>query len=36
MDWKNFADDFERMTCVLSVGKKADGGHGTVRIVTGN
>ncbi|MBQ6316699.1 MAG: sensor domain-containing diguanylate cyclase [Oscillospiraceae bacterium] len=36
MDWKNFADHFEPMTCVLSVEKKADGGYGTVRIVTGN
>ena len=36
MDWKRFADHFEPMTCVLSVEKKADGGHGTVRIVTGN
>ena len=36
MDWKCFADRFEPMTCVLSVEKKADGGYGTVRIVTGN
>ena len=36
MDWKSFADRFDSMTCIISVEKKADGGCGTVRIVTGN
>lgn len=36
MDWKQFADHFDAMTCVLSVEKKPDGSCGMVRIVTGN
>ena len=36
MDWKQFADGFSAMTCILSVEKKADGSCGTIRIVTGN
>lgn len=35
MDWKEFAESFDLMTCVLSVEKKPDG-YGTIRIVTGN
>ena len=36
MDWKSFAERFESMTCIISVEKKPNGGHGAVRIVTGN
>ena len=36
MDWKQLAERFEPMTCVLSVEKKSGGGYGTIRIVTGN
>ncbi|MBR0410752.1 MAG: sensor domain-containing diguanylate cyclase [Eubacterium sp.] len=36
MDWKNFVNHFNPMTCILSVEKKPDGGCGTIRIVTGN
>lgn len=36
MDWKNFVNHFNPMTCILSVDKKPDGGCGTIRIVTGN
>ena len=36
MDWKHFVDHFSSKTCVLSVEKRADGGYGTIRIVTGN
>ena len=36
MDWSNFAEHFDSMTCIMSVEKKPDGGCGTVRIVTGN
>ena len=36
MDWRAFADHFDAMTCILSVGKQPDGTCGTVRIVTGN
>ncbi|MBR4474681.1 MAG: sensor domain-containing diguanylate cyclase [Oscillospiraceae bacterium] len=36
MDWKNFAEHFNTMTCILSVEKRENGGCGTVRIVTGN
>lgn len=36
MDWQSFAERFNSMTCILSIEKKADGGCGTVRIVTGN
>ena len=36
MDWKEFTEHFGVMTCVLSVEKRPDGRHGTIRIVTGN
>lgn len=36
MDWKNFSEHFDTVTCVISVEKKPDGKCGTVRIVTGN
>ena len=36
MDWKNYVDRFDSMTCILSVEKNSGGGCGTVRIVAGN
>ncbi len=36
MDWKEIADHFDPMTCVLSVEKKPNGKCGTIRILTGN
>lgn len=36
MDWNAFAGRFDTMTCILSVEKRPDGGHGAVRIVAGN
>ena len=36
MNYQEFVDQFETMTCILSVEKKGDGGYGTIRIVTGN
>ena len=36
MDWKSFVEQFNPMTCVLSVEKTPEGGYGTIRIVTGN
>ena len=36
MDWERFAECFDSMTCILSVEKRADGGCGAIRIVTGN
>nr|SIP63153.1 hypothetical protein [uncultured bacterium] len=36
MDWKRFVDQFDPMTCVLSMEKRTDGGYGTIRIVDGN
>ncbi|MBQ6123358.1 MAG: GGDEF domain-containing protein, partial [Clostridia bacterium] len=36
MDWKTIVDQFDPMTCVISVEKAGDGGYGTIRIVTGN
>jgi len=36
MVWKDFADRFDTMTCILSVEKKPNGGHGVIRMVTGN
>ena len=36
MNWNDFAETFDPMTCVLSVEKKTGGGYRTIRIVTGN
>ena len=36
MDFQKIVDSMGAMTCVVSVEKRADGGHGDIRIVTGN
>lgn len=36
MDWQDFAEHFDSMTCIMSVEKKPGGGCGTIRYVTGN
>ncbi|MBR5974227.1 MAG: GGDEF domain-containing protein [Clostridiales bacterium] len=36
MDYKEFVDMFEPMTCIISVESKGDGSYGEIRIVTGN
>jgi len=36
MDLKQFADQIEAMTCIMSVEEKEDGSCGEIRIVTGN
>lgn len=36
MDLQQFADQFDTMTCILSVEKKEDGSCGEIRIVAGN
>jgi len=36
MDFQQFVDQFDTMTCILSVEKKEDGSCGEIRIVTGN
>jgi len=36
MDFQKIADSIGAMTCVVSVEKRADGGYGDIRIVTGN
>jgi diguanylate cyclase (GGDEF)-like protein len=36
MDFQKVADSIGAMTCVVSVEKRADGGYGDIRIVTGN
>ena len=36
MNLQDFVDRINAMTCALSVERKADGSHGTIRIVTGN
>ena len=36
MDFKQFVDMIEIMTCVMSVETKEDGSYGDIRIVTGN
>lgn len=36
MDFQKIVDGFAAMTCVVSVEKRPDGGHGEIRIVTGN
>lgn len=36
MDFQKVVDSIAAMTCVVSVEKKEDGGHGEIRIVTGN
>ncbi len=36
MDFKQFADFFVPMTCIVSVEKFPDGSYGNIRIVTGN
>ena len=35
-DLQRIADSFDAMTCVMSVERRPDGGHGAIRIVTGN
>ena len=36
MDFQSVADSIQAMTCIVSVEKLEGGGHGTIRIVTGN
>ena len=36
MNLQQFVDQFDTMTCILSVEKKEDGSCGEIRIVTGN
>ena len=36
MDLQSFVDRINSMTCAISVERKKDGGHGVIRIVTGN
>ncbi|WP_026525181.1 GGDEF domain-containing protein [Butyrivibrio sp. MB2005] len=36
MNFQNVADSIKAMTCIVSVEKLEGGGHGTIRIVTGN
>ena len=36
MDFRNFLESFDSVTCIMSVEKKADGGYGDIRIVDGN
>ena len=36
MDFKEYVDRFESMTCILSIKKLKDGGYGDIRIVAGN
>ncbi len=36
MDFQQVADSIQAMTCICSVEKLEGGGHGTIRIVTGN
>lgn len=36
MDFQNVADSIQAMTCIVSVEKLEGGGHGAIRIVTGN
>ena len=36
MDFQDYVDKFEPMTCIISVEKLKDGGYGEIRIVTGN
>ncbi|MBQ1432586.1 MAG: GGDEF domain-containing protein, partial [Ruminococcus sp.] len=36
MELQSFVDRINSMTCAISVERKKDGGHGVIRIVTGN
>lgn len=36
MDFQEYVEKFENMTCILSVEKLPDGGYGDIRIVVGN